>query len=255
MKSSYIEDVLRHREVAMNKQYILDEIARTAASNGGVALGKERFLKETGIRESDWSGKFWARWSEAVNEAGCTPSKLNAPMEEVALLESLVALIRELGHWPVESERKLKAKQTTGFPSHNTFGKFGNKSQQLQKVIEYCEGKPYYADVLAIAKAAAPEEVSMTEDEASLEEKAGFIYLLKAGRMFKIGRTNSLERRSRELAIQLPEKADRIHEIKTDDTIGIERYWHDRFKTKRKNGEWFELTGADVKAFKRRKFM
>jgi len=239
----------------MNKQYILSEIVRTAAENGGVALGRERFFQETGIKESDWLGKLWARWSEAVKEAGCVPSKLNAPMEDAALLDNYVAIIRELRRMPVVAELKLKASQTPGFPSHNTFRKFGSKAQQIQKLIEYCEGKPSFSDVLAVLHTSNLKAAEPPSDSDSLQETIGFVYLLKATRYFKIGRSNSFERRSRELAIQLPEKAETVHVIRTDDPIGIELYWHRRFESKRKNGEWFELNGQDVKAFKRRKFM
>lgn len=249
--------VLRNGLSLVNKQHILDEIARTAAANGGVALGRERFFQETGIKESDWLGKLWARWGDAVTEAGCIPNTLNAPLEDSVVLESLIGLVREVGRLPVVSELKLKAKQTTGFPSHNTFRRFGSKAQLIQKLIDYCDGKPSYEDVLAIARASAPSPQGTDTPAASevTNDAVGFVYILKANRYFKIGRSNSFERRSRELAIQLPERAETVHVIRTDDPIGIESYWHRRFEPKRKNGEWFELTAQDVKAFKRRKFM
>lgn len=79
-------------------------------------------------------------------------------------------------------------------------------------------------------------------------------FAIKSGRFHKIGKSNSAGRREYELAIQLPEEAKRIHEIRTDDPSGIEAYWHKRFAAKRKNGEWFELDAKDITAFKRRKF-
>jgi len=48
----------------VKKDHILAEIGRTALVNGGIPLGKERFYAETGIKESDWHGKYWVRWGD-----------------------------------------------------------------------------------------------------------------------------------------------------------------------------------------------
>jgi hypothetical protein len=104
-------------------------------------------------------------------------------------------------------------------------------------------------------EASAVENERTDADAGPDAIKDGFVYLLKSGRFYKIGKTNHVGRRERELSIQLPEQAKRVHEIRTDDPEGIEVYWHRRFDAKRKNGEWFELSKEDVTAFRRRKFM
>jgi hypothetical protein len=46
-----------------------------------------------------------------------------------------------------------------------------------------------------------------------------------------------------------------IYKIPTEAPEAAERFWHERFKAKRKRGEWFALNAADVKTFKRCKSM
>jgi hypothetical protein len=205
----------------MNKEHILAEIKRTAALNDGVALGTERFFQETGIKVSDWMGKLWARWGDAVKEAGFIPNTLRGRFEDDSILQKYAMLVREIKRVPVATELKLKSRQDKSFPSHNVFGRLGNKQQLLKKLAEYCKNTPGYEDVLALVLPACNEADETHELIDSAEEEIGFVYMLKAGRHFKIGRSNSFDRRSRELKIQLPEQADTVHVIRTDDPVGI----------------------------------
>lgn len=54
----------------MNRQYIINEIKRTARKNDGVPLRMAIFHKKTGIKKKDWCGKYWTNWCDAVKEAG-----------------------------------------------------------------------------------------------------------------------------------------------------------------------------------------
>lgn len=239
----------------MTKEHIIAEIKRTAEANGGVPLGKDRFFQATGIKESDWFGRYWSQWGEAVREAGYEPNKLQGAFSDEHLLEAIARLARELGRFPTLGQIHLERRRDSRFPSHNAFTRFGTKAQFVARVREYCRAHPSFADVEALCPLpAAPPEQS-EDGGRERDEVFGFVYLLKGGKHYKIGKTNAAGRRERELAIQLPEKAQTVHVIRTDDPAGIEAYWHRRFEAKRKHGEWFELDAADVRAFKRRKFM
>lgn len=239
----------------MTKQHILDEIKRTAAANSGQPLGESRFAKETGIKDSDWEGKFWVRWSDAVREAGFKPNEFLTAVPDDVLFEKLISLTRELGHVPLKAELQMKVFSDSGFPSHHVFRRaFGPKPKLVARLRQFCEGKPEYSDVLALCPVGTHEDHPKENGKAA-PELFGFVYLLKSGRYYKIGHTNAVGRRERELQIQLPDRANTVHTIKTDDPQGIEDYWHRRFAAKRKNGEWFELDASDVKTFRRRTFM
>ena len=91
------------------------------------------------------------------------------------------------------------------------------------------------------------------EDDAKKE--IGHVYLLKHDKVYKIGKSIDASRRYKDVEFQMPQRTEEIHIIETDDPSGIEAYWHNRFKDKRLEGEWFKLSADDVKAFKKRRFM
>jgi len=238
----------------MNKENIIAEIRRTAKANGGVPLGWKRFESETGIKHNDWFGKFWACWSDAVREAGFEPNRLNEAYDDETLLRKLVELTHRLGRVPAKGHLKLARKDDPIFPSSNVFDRLGSKRQLASRVIGFCEANAGHDDVASLwRQIVIAEQPTDAEETASTGTTVGYVYLLKHGsrREYKIGRTDNPLRREGEVSIQLPEKLQPICYIKTDDPAGVENYWHRRFADKRKEGEWFELTAEDVRAFKR----
>ena len=239
--------------VKMNKQQILEEIRRISRGAGGIAPGKRAFETVTGIRESDWLGKLWVRWNDAVTEAGCVPNQKRVAYSDAFLIEHLVTLIRELGHYPVEAELRMKARCDASFPNSKTFRRFGSKRQIVAKVLEFCMANDKFGDIVAMCPPMFAGHEQDTSPDGRKEPQLGFVYLIKHGtrREYKIGRTNNTLRREGEIGIELPEKIEPIHVIQTDDPAGVEAYWHRRFSAKRLRNEWFALAADDVKAFKR----
>ena len=238
----------------MEKKEILREIKRVAAENGGKPPGRLAFEAEVGVREHEWRGRYWARWSDAIREAGLEPNKKNIAYGETYLIEQLVGLIRKIEHFPTSSELRLEATNNPNFPSEMAFRRLGGKRHLVTQTLTYAKSHPGNSDVLTLCDTVSVDTRPVQRGEPP-EDAVGFVYLVKSGRFYKIGRSNAVGRRERELALQLPEKPNTVHSIRTDDPIGIEAYWHNRFKSKRKNGEWFDLNAQDISAFRKRKFM
>jgi hypothetical protein len=131
----------------VTRAHIIDEINRTAEANAGQPLGRQRFYAETGIKETDWSGKYWVRWRNALREAGYPPNQFQSAHSEELILEKLAAFISELGNFPVIAELKLKRRQDPEFPSHGTFARLGDKAKLANLLVAFCQQHGDYQDV------------------------------------------------------------------------------------------------------------
>ncbi len=239
--------------MAREKQQILDMIRRMAVQHGGKAPGAQRFASCTGIGKSEWYPNLWLRWGDAVREAGCRANSLNQAFSEESLIQKYVDLIRELGRFPIEGDLRQKRMVDKSFPNRHAFSRLGRKPERAARILEFCQSNTGCEDVVPLCQKVASSSPTSTDDVTPEAPSFGYVYFVKHGarREYKIGRTNNPLRREGEVAITLPERLQPIHVIKTDDPAGIERYWHVRFAGKRKEGEWFALTAADVHAFKR----
>jgi len=172
------------------------------------------------------------------------------------LLEKYATYTLELGHAPTSPELRLRAKNESGFPAQTTFQRLGTKKILIGKLITYCNTNSEFKKVLSLIQS-EPFISSESKEEVDISENTnkGYVYLIQFGDEYKIGTSNNVERRFRELKTQMPYEGEILHTIATGDPEGIESYWHNFYKEKRLKGEWFNLSKADIRYFKKRKLM
>lgn len=240
-----------------SKEHILREMRRLAAENGGKPLGVKRFAAVTGIGQWEWMGRYWARWSDAVREAGLEPGEWNARVhDDDDLLRILSELVREYGRIPTLAELRMRKKTHPDTPVDAFRRRFGEKGVLRDRLLTFADANHDFADVGELLAESAPtmkrRKVVAAEPDSVV---TGVVYLVRMAEFHKIGKSNDPGRRIYELGLRLPEKHDVVHVIETDDPSGIEAYWHRRFAAQRSNGEWFRLSPEDVAAFRRRTYM
>lgn len=202
----------------MTRDYILSEIRRLAAGRGGGTPGQLAFARETGISDHLWLGKFWARWSDAVAEAGLSPNTRTQRLDSDAVLAEVAAACRHYGRVPTKAEMLLYAKASPSLPSPNAIARhFGGRSDLIAALAALAGRDPAYADLSALLPSGPPQRASRPFRPPVAE---GTVYLIKSGEFYKIGRSDELERRVREIRVSLPERAALTHAIRTDDPPG-----------------------------------
>ena len=175
------------------KQRILDEIRRCAVANGDRPLGIDRFEQETGIAVRDWAGRYWARWGDAVSEAGFEPNGMQDRKHDDELLcQHLAVMTQELGHFPTSRELRMRRLTDPEFPNDKVFSnRIGNRAQQISATMQFAESRNEFAGAYAICRSLIQASMPVNDpvDEADGSGgHDGYVYLLRAGKTYKIGR-------------------------------------------------------------------
>ncbi|MHB9068821.1 MAG: GIY-YIG nuclease family protein [Sedimentisphaerales bacterium] len=233
------------------RDQILQAVKNAAHKEGIKTIGQDRFQVITGIHVAEWR-YYWPRWSEVLTTAGLAPGAMVKKLDDNAVVAALIPLIREKGRWPTALEIDIYGREHPGFPAYTTIRVRGDRPTLACILLNYCSNKSEFSDIVKICEPLIVADKN-DEDFDSQERIQGYIYLMKSGQFYKIGKSKSPDRRRNEIALLLPHDTKTIHVIATDDPDGIEQYWHQRFKDKHHRGEFFRLTNADVQAFKRRK--
>lgn len=133
-------------------------------------------------------------------------------------------------------------------------------SQQDQKIAEM--ERKFVTDIVNMASDAAIGKIMqmMRQDPIaysnlsvkiilagdSTEQTKGYVYLAKGLQHYKIGKTGDPNGRLETLNRQSEAKIEFIHLIPCENMHIAESYFHGLFKPKRRNGEWFDLSGDDI---------
>jgi hypothetical protein len=239
----------------MTKDAIIKRIRELAAERGG-HVSFDVFVDESGIKANWLRGQEWfTGWNSLLSEIGLETRNFSVPRTPLSrIAEAVAVLIERDERWPTQDDLRRERARDRSFPSLRVI-KPHRKSGALAKLIVALGETPgQFAKASMIARKHLSAEME-TVDAGPNERVKGYVYMLRSGRRYKIGKSTDPSRRYREVRLELPDETHQVHTIPTDDPTGIEVYWHQRFSAKQiRNTEFFALDANDVQAFKRRKY-
>lgn len=111
----------------------------------------------------------------------------------------------------------------------------------IQFARKYSESKP-------VMNAPKPQTVKRVVRLAQPHQQNTIsgVYLLRCGEHYKIGMSDNVSKRVKQIQTNSPHEVKHIHTIPTDNPSDLEQQLHTRFASKRVRGEWFALSDDDV---------
>lgn len=116
------------------KALIVAAIRKAAADNGGLPPNEMQFRRVTGYSAYTWRGKYWVRWSEALQDAGF-PNPRTLANDDEYLLSRLAAAARHYRHVPSFVEQTHYGRSHRGFPSQMSYARvFQTKHNMIDRL-------------------------------------------------------------------------------------------------------------------------
>lgn len=188
------------------RKHIVDEIRRLAEAKDGQPPGKLMFARQTGIREHQWSGVLWARWSDALAEAGYEGNTLQGRFDTSDVLTKIIEACRHYGRITTVSEMKLYQRNDLDFPSKGAIAShFPTKVELFAAVAQRASQGAAFRDIAAMLPGERKGDTSYRARGPKISE--GYVYLLKSGNYYKISQSNDLERCVKKIWLALPDAA------------------------------------------------
>ena len=233
-----------------DRDRIIEAFRAATRSNGGEPPSSGVFFKTAGLNVRDLHRAGWPNYGALLASEGFERKELKKAFTDEQLFEPLANLMRAVGHFPSQSEREVERHRNPEFASTEAYFRRAG-GERLQSVfLRWCDEKGAHQDLAKILAGGQGSSASATPSKP-LQVK-GYVYMLRSGRLCKIGRETTAGARQADAGTWL-ENPKVVHRIATVDPEGVERYWHERFKNQGKHvkGELFELTAADMAEFKR----
>src|SRR5262249_33071089 len=146
----------------------------------------------------------WRTWSDAIAEARFEPNERQTVLDDEALLGIVCQIAKRLERFPSTNDLDYELRRHPDAPNVKTIMSRWKMSALAAALRVYAErnGAP---EVAQYAQDYAPPRRAREGDVMGPMSAVGYVYMQRHGQDYKIGFTTSLNKRGRQIQIELPQ--------------------------------------------------